>query len=319
MEFGNINDFKLIFVPLLTILVLILGIRKREDILERIGWKKDWLFSGIKLLLITIGIILVFIAFLSPQKLKEEENVEVKGNDIYVLMDISRSMLAQDVYPNRLEASKKELKKILESLKGDRVGIIPFSDSAYVQMPLTDDYFMAFNYIDAIDSELISGGGTQLLEALRLANNSFKKSETKNRNVIIFSDGGDRKEEIIEFVKRNNIHTYIFGVGTQEGSVISLKSGFVKDKTGNVVISKLNDSFLKELSKESKGKYYQLNNLSSNEYKKLLQDLDVISKVTQREESHKQYERYYQIPLAIGLFFILLGYFLRAKKRQDVI
>lgn len=316
MEFGNLTGMKMVFIPLLTILILILGIRKREDILSKIGWKNDWAISITKIIFISLGVLLVFIAFLSPQKLKEEENIQVKGNDIYVLMDISRSMLAKDTYPNRLEVSKKELKNILKNLKGDRVGIIPFSDSAYVQMPLTDDYFMAFNYIDAIDSKLISGGGTRLMEALELANKSFEKSETKNKNVIIFSDGGEREEKVIDFVKQNNIHTYIFGVGTEEGSVISLESGFLKDKNGEVVISKLNDSFLKELAKVSKGGYYLLNNLNVNSYKNLLKDLDTISKTSQREERKKNYERYYQIPLSLGLIFILLGYFIRKREKR---
>ena len=121
---------------------------KRENILVRIGWKKDTIVITIKAFLLSLGGILVFIALLSPQKLKEEKKIEVQGSDIYILMDISKSMLAEDTYPNRLEISKRELKEILNNLKGDRIGIIPFSDSAYVQMPLTDDYFMAINYIN---------------------------------------------------------------------------------------------------------------------------------------------------------------------------
>ena len=209
MEFGNTASIKFIVIPILTILFLILGIVKRERILEKIGWKKDTIFMFIKTLLLSIGGILVFLALLSPQKLKEEEKVEVKGSDLYVLMDISKSMLAEDTYPNRLEISKKELKEILNNLKGDRVGIIPFSDSAYVQMPLTDDYFMAINYIDAIDSKLISGGGTELLEALKLANSSFEKTDAKDKNVIIFSDGGERNPEILNCKRKSHKNFYI--------------------------------------------------------------------------------------------------------------
>ena len=214
MEFGNINSIYYIILPILTIIFLILGVVKRENILKKIGWKKDWFLMILKSIFIIVGTLLVFIAFLSPQKLREESTVKVEGSDLYVLMDISKSMLAEDTYPNRLEVSKKELKEILSNLKGDRVGIIPFSDSAYVQMPLTDDYFMAISYIDAIDSKLISGGGTELLEALKLANDSFQKTETKDKNVIIFSDGGDRDEAVLDFVKKHNIKAFIIGVGT---------------------------------------------------------------------------------------------------------
>lgn len=316
MEFGNTTSIKFIVIPILTILFLILGVRKRENILVRIGWKKDTIVITIKAFLLSLGGILVFIALLSPQKLKEEKKIEVQGSDIYILMDISKSMLAEDTYPNRLEISKRELKEILNNLKGDRIGIIPFSDSAYVQMPLTDDYFMAINYIDAIDSRLISGGGTELLEALKLANNSFEKTETKDKNVIIFSDGGERNPEIIKYVKENHIKTFIFGVGTEEGSVIPIDNGFVKDDSGNIVVSKLNDNFLKELAKESDGQYYSLNNLNTGNYKKLISDIDKLDKTSQRDEKLNVYEQYYQYPLGTGLLLILIGYFLRRKEKE---
>lgn len=316
MEFGNTTSIKFIVIPILTILFLILGVRKRENILVRIGWKKDTIVITIKAFLLSLGGILVFIALLSPQKLKEEKKIEVQGSDIYILMDISKSMLAEDTYPNRLEISKRELKEILNNLKGDRIGIIPFSDSAYVQMPLTDDYFMAINYIDAIDSRLISGGGTELLEALKLANNSFEKTETKDKNVIIFSDGGERNPEIIKYVKENHIKTFIFGVGTEEGSVIPIDNGFVKDDSGNIVVSKLNDNFLKELAKESDGQYYSLNNLNTGNYKKLISDIDKLDKTSQRDEKLNIYEQYYQYPLGTGLLLILIGYFLRRKEKE---
>ncbi|MGL6169456.1 MAG: vWA domain-containing protein, partial [Fusobacteriaceae bacterium] len=193
MEFGNTSNLKLILIPLLIATLLVLGVRKRQIILKSIQWKTDTLHSSLSAFLIILGTFSVFIALLSPQKLKEEEAIKVEGSDVYILMDISKSMLAEDTYPNRLEISKRELKDILTNLKGDRIGIIPFSDSAYVQMPLTDDYFMAINYIDAIDSKLISGGGTKLLEALKLANTSFEKTAAKDKNVIIFSDGGEKE------------------------------------------------------------------------------------------------------------------------------
>lgn len=317
MEFGNIDSLKFILIPIFTLLFLILGIKKRQDILKNIGWKKDAFYTSLKAIFLSVGAFFIFLALLSPQKLKEEQKVEVKGSDLYILMDISKSMLAQDSYPNRLELSKNELKEILLNLKGDRVGIIPFSDSAYIQMPLTDDYFMAINYIDAIDSKLISGGGTQLLEALKLANSSFQKTEAKDKNVIIFSDGGDKEPEVLDFVKKNNLKTFILGVGTEEGSVIPIDNGFIKDNSGNIVVSKLNNTFLKELASESGGEYYSLNNLNTGNYKKLIHDIGKLDKTSQREENLKVYEKYYQYPLGIGLFLILLGYFLPKKKESE--
>ncbi|MEG1183899.1 vWA domain-containing protein [Cetobacterium sp.] len=315
MEFGNLNSKYYIIIPFIIIIFLIIGGVKRENILKKIGWKEDGIYTIIKIIFISLGSILIFIALLSPQKLKEKSKVEINGSDLYVLMDISKSMLAEDVYPNRLEISKKELKTILENLKGDRIGIIPFSDSAYVQMPLTDDYFMAISYIDAIDSKLTSGGGTDLLSALQLANNSFERTESKEKSVLIFSDGGERSQEIIDYAKKNNIKVFIFGVGTDEGSVISIDGGFIKDNNGNIVVSKINDEFLKELSKESNGGYYELNNLNTN-YAKFLDDLNKLDKKSQREDEIKIYTKYYQYPLTLGIILILFGYLIKKKFRE---
>ena len=316
MEFGNTANLHYMIIPVLIIIFLILGMLKREKILKNIGWDRDWKLMFLKTLFITIGTILVFIAFLSPQKLKEEQQIKIEGSELYVLMDVSKSMLTEDTYPNRLETSKKELKNILQNLKGDRVGIIPFSDSAYVQMPLTDDYNLALNYIDAIDNRLISGGGTELLEGLKLANTSFEKSGIKDKNVIIFSDGGEDEDEIISYVKKNKIKTFIFGVGTPNGGVIPIDNGFVKDDNGNIVVSKLNDSFMKKLASESGGEYYHIDNLNTSEAKNLVNDLGKLKKKSEREEKIKIYDLYYQYPLAIGMFFIVLGYLIRKNKKR---
>lgn len=316
MEFGNIKDLYFIIIPLIICIFTVIGGNKRSKILRSIGWYSENKLIILKAILIVSGSLLVFLALLSPQKLKGKTNMEIKGNDLYVLMDISKSMLSKDVYPNRLNASKRELKDILTKLKGDRVGIIPFSDSAYIQMPLTDDYFMANNYIDAIDSSLISGGGTKLLTGIELANKSFEKTQSKNKNIIIFTDGGEDNSNIIDYVKKNKIKVFIFGVGTDEGSVIPIKDGFIKDKNGQIVVSKLNDKFLKKLSQESGGDYYSLNNTQINS-SKFIRDLDKLEKDHKRSNEVKIYTKYYQYPLSLGILLILIGYLLRKKRKEE--
>ena len=162
MEFGNINYTVYIIVPALILFFMIIGMSKRNRILDILKLKKYNSVQIIKTILLTLGAIMVVIALLSPQKLLDEDTVEVKGLNIYALIDTSRSMMTEDVYPNRLEAAKRTLENLLQGLKGDRIGFIPFSDSAYIQMPLTDDYSIGKNYINALDTNLISGGGTEL-------------------------------------------------------------------------------------------------------------------------------------------------------------
>lgn len=321
MEFGNLQNFICLIFPLILLLIMILGMRKRKDILNILKLRNKRRISIIKILLLTLGSVLVVISLLSPQKEIEDEEIEVKGMNIYVLIDTSRSMLTEDVYPNRLEAGKRVLTNLIQSLKGDRVGFIPFSDSAYIQMPLTDDYNITQNYINAIDTTLISGGGTELYQALELAEKSFKEIGSENKTVIVISDGGDFDKKSLDFVKENRIDVYSIGVGTKEGNVIpeylnGVKRGFIKDESGSAVISKLNSDFLQKISNENNGKYYEVNNLVDTS-KNFVNDTINLERKNQRNEKTKNYEKYFQYPLALGILFILIGYLLKEVIKDE--
>ena len=321
MEFGNLQNFICLIFPLILLLIMILGMRKRNDILNILNLRNKRRISIIKILLLTLGSVLVVISLLSPQKEIEDEEIEVKGMNIYVLIDTSRSMLTEDVYPNRLEAGKRVLTNLIQSLKGDRVGFIPFSDSAYIQMPLTDDYNITQNYINAIDTTLISGGGTELYQALELAEKSFKEIGSENKTVIVISDGGDFDKKSLDFVKENKIDVYSIGVGTKEGNVIpeylnGVKRGIIKDESGSAVISKLNSDFLQKISNENNGKYYEVNNLVDTS-KNFVNDTINLERKNQRNEKTKNYEKYFQYPLALGILFILIGYLLKEVIKDE--
>lgn len=321
MEFGNLQNFICLIFPLILLLIMILGMRKRKDILNILKLRNKRRISIIKILLLTLGSVLVVISLLSPQKEIEDEEIEVKGMNIYVLIDTSRSMLTEDVYPNRLEAGKRVLTNLIQSLKGDRVGFIPFSDSAYIQMPLTDDYNITQNYINAIDTTLISGGGTELYQALELAEKSFKEIGSENKTVIVISDGGDFDKKSLDFVKENKIDVYSIGVGTKEGNVIpeylnGVKRGFIKDESGSAIISKLNSDFLQKISNENNGKYYEVNNLVDTS-KNFVNDTINLERKNQRNEKTKNYEKYFQYPLALGILFILIGYLLKEVIKDE--
>lgn len=321
MEFGNLQNSIYLIFPLILLLIMILGMRKRKDILNILKLRNKRRISIIKILLLTLGSVLVVISLLSPQKEIEDEEIEVKGMNIYVLIDTSRSMLTEDVYPNRLEAGKRVLTNLIQSLKGDRVGFIPFSDSAYIQMPLTDDYNITQNYINAIDTTLISGGGTELYQALELAEKSFKEIGSENKTVIVISDGGDFDKKSLDFVKENRIDVYSIGVGTKEGNVIpeylnGVKRGFIKDESGSDVISKLNSDFLQKISNENNGKYYEVNNLVDTS-KNFVNDTMNLERKNQRNEKTKNYEKYFQYPLALGILFILIGYLLKEVIKDE--
>lgn len=318
MEFGNLENLIYFIFPVLSLILLIIGYEKKKKGLKSLSISNNKKINFLKIFFITIGTVLVCISLLSPQKLIEEKEVERKGNSIYILMDTSRSMLTKDIYPNRIERAKTIAKNIILNLKGDKVGIIPFSDSAYIQMPLTDDYKIAENFINVIDTNLLSGGGTNIFEGLSIANKSFKETETENKIVLVISDGGDSDDKTLDFIKKNSLKVYSVGVGTEKGSVIpdNKKSGFIKDEKGNIVVSSLNSKFLKEMSEISNGKYFEVNNLSDNT-KEFIFDMEILDKSKIKDEKISVYQRYFQWFLGIGLLFILVGYFLKGGTKYE--
>ena len=313
MEFRNIKDMIYGILLLLGGISIVTGIIKKKRIIEALDLGSLRRTEYIKALFFLLGASLIFVALLSPQKLESERKVSSQGLSMYILVDISRSMLAEDVYPNRIEAAKTTLRDVVGSLQGDRVGIIPFSASAYIQMPLTDDYNIAGNYIDVIDTKLISGGGTNILEGLRLANSSFTQIGSKNKIVLIISDGGE-EEGAIDYAKDKGIRIYSMGVGTSKGSVLpnydnGVRSGFITDSKGNTVVSKLNEAFLKEMAEKTGGRYYRIDNL--NRGGTFAEDISGITREEIKEETLRIYKHYYQLPLFLGFLFILLGIILK--------
>ncbi len=321
MEFGSLNNSIYLIFPLILLLIMILGMRKRGEILKSLKLRNKRRISTLKTLLLVLGSLLVVVALLSPQKEIEDENIEVKGMNIYALIDTSRSMLTEDVYPNRLEAGKRVLNNLIQNLKGDRIGFIPFSDSAYIQMPLTDDYNITENYINALNTTLISGGGTELYQALQLAEKSFKEIESENKTVIVISDGGDFDKKSLDFVKANKIDVYSIGVGTSQGNVIpeyknGVKRGFIKDDSGSPVISRLNSEFLQKIAQENNGKYYEVNNLVDTS-KNFIKDTMDLERKNQRNEKSKSYEKYFQYPLGIGMLLLIIAYLLKEVIKDE--
>ena len=318
MEFGNINEKFYIIIPIFFLLALFIGLNKRKKILKAIKIEEKRSIQYLKGILYLLALILIFIGLLSPQKLKDEKITQSKGLDFYVLIDTSNSMRGEDLYPNRLEMGKKVISEILSKLKGDRIGFIPFSDSAYIQMPLTEDYLIVNNYLEVIDTKLISGGGTDLISALKLANNSFIQSKTKKKIVVIVSDGGEYNQKIVDFIGKNKLEIYSFAVGTAEGSIIPHEDeygniGFLKDESGETVVTRLNSELLKKISNLG---YSEVTN-SSLEVSKFIKELEKLERTNIKEEKTKNYQKYYQFFVFIGLVFIMIAFSLQGGLRFE--
>jgi len=316
VEFSNTDNYIFFLIPILVLITLILAYQKRNTIIQALSFNIDYRFKVIKPTLMILGVILIAFSLLGPQILKGYQEVEKSGLDIYILIDTSKSMLAEDIKPNRLARTKKSIENLLNSLRGDRVGFIPFASDSYVQMPLTDDYDMAKMFLEVIDTDMIAGGGTNIASALKLAKKSFDESAKGDRVVIIFSDGEEHNQSGIEVAQNlEGVKVYTVGVGTKDGALIPEydsqgdRIGYKRNQSGKYVNSKLNISSLKEIAQQGKGKSY-LASLTGNEIKQLINDISKLKRDKYTKDKVKKFTKIYQYFLAIGLLFLLLGYFL---------
>jgi Ca-activated chloride channel homolog len=251
------------------------------------------------------------------------EDVKRKGLDLLIAVDTSRSMLSNDVQPNRLERVKLATQDLINDLQGDRVGLIAFAGRAFIQAPLTTDYDAAVESINDLDTKTIPEGGTNISEAIALATTTFGKSALGNRALIIFTDGEELSGDAIKAAKTAadaGVRIFTVGVGTQQGSLIPIASedngtAFVKDSKGEVVKSKLDENRLREVAQATRGLYFHLEagpRTMSQLY------TDGLAKMTAAEMdvrlSRRPIERY-EWPLGMATFLLAMSILINDRKR----
>lgn len=315
ITFKNIDYWWLVIIPILVLLIAFLGSRKKERILSYINIEQSSVFTITRSLLTVIGVALIYVSFLGPQQEIGTTEVSGEGLDIFVLMDTSNSMMAPDIIPSRLDHMKAYVDTLIDNLEGHRVGFIPYASSAYIQMPLTDDYNLAKMFLSVVDTEMIGGGGTDLADAISVAVESFELNKSPNQVILIFSDGeeeDDKSSSIIKGLSDTNITVYTIGVGTLEGSIIPIIDSkgnlieYKKDKDGETVITRLDESLLQEIAYSTRGKYF----LSDNSFSSidlLLSDLSSLKTAETSRKQIRQYTHLYQYFLALGVIMILIA------------
>jgi Ca-activated chloride channel family protein len=250
------------------------------------------------------------VAFLGPTFGKIKQEVKAMGKDIYLAVDVSESMNAIDVSPSRLDKVRFELKNLLNLLSGDRLGLIVFSDEAFLQCPLTYDQAAISLFVETLSTKVINGGGTDLAQPLSIALKRFAKSEAAEsaKAVVLISDGedfGDGYGDILDDLERAHVKVFAIGVGTAEGSAIPEGTQLKVDEDGKQVISKLNPDPLREIARATGGRYYELSR-TSNGFPALGRDLQALQGQVIEVKKLDVAANKYTYALAIALLLILI-------------
>jgi len=274
----------------------------------------------IKFTLALLAFTAVILGACNLQKPGAMENISRKGVDVMLVLDVSKSMLARDSKPNRLERAKQLLTRLVDKLENDRLGLVVFAGRAYMQMPLTTDHGAARMYIQDASPDIVPTQGTVIAEALKMANTSFNSKERKYKSIVLISDGEDHDPEALKVAKGlagNGVMINTVGIGSVEGSPIvdPVTNELKKDEQGNTVISKLNEVELQQLADATNGRYMRLDNID-DVLITLTQQLDSIEKRSLNDSEFIDYTSYFQWFMGAALFLLLLEFFLSERKNE---
>jgi Ca-activated chloride channel homolog len=277
----------------------------------------------LKFAFLLIGLTFLIIGLINPKMGTKIKTVKREGVDIVFALDVSKSMLAEDIAPNRLEKAKQIISKTIEKLGSDRIGIIVYAGNAFPLLPITTDHASAAMFLQNANPDMVSSQGTAINDALELSKDYFNDEEQASKFLVIISDGEDHEENTLDYaeqLKEQGIKVYTVGVGTEKGAPIPItvngrSIGFKKDNKGEVVITQRHADILKDIADEADGMY-----IDGNKTEKPVEAIEeLVSNAEKHEFESKQfsdYEDQFQWFLAIGLLFILLELFLHEKKTK---
>ena len=274
-----------------------------------------------KLFLFFLFIIFSTISLVNPKIGTELKTVKREGVDLVFALDVSKSMLAEDIAPNRLEKGKRIVSEIINSLNNDRVGIIAYAASALPILPITDDYSTAKTFLQSLNTDMLSSQGTAITESINLAKEFYDDEEQTNRVLVILSDGEDHEvkpEDIISLDQQSGMTIISVGLGSIKGSPIPIKENniiktYKKNDKGDVVITKLNKELLSSISKSSKGIYID----GFNTEQVVESVVERLKEMDKKEFESKQFVAYkdqFQWFIAFAILFLSLELFVFEKK-----
>ena len=331
-QFDNPNFLYLaLIIPFLMLInYLYMSWRKKiqdsysdSELLEIISPNRSNFKLNLKLILECLAVLLLSIGLANPKIGTELNSINREGVDIVFAIDVSKSMLAEDVAPNRLLRSKRIISEIINSLNSDRVGIVAYAAQAIPQVPLTTDFASVKNFLQIIDTDMLSSQGTSIDSALNLSANFFDQNSETNRVLILLSDGEDHDdipESLINLIIENNINLISIGVGQDNGSTIPIKvngriDSYKKDSNGEVVITKRNSEILNKIANSSGGEYID-GNITEEALENVKVKLDKIDKSEFETSQFVEYKQQFQIFILLALLFIIVDIFIFQTKTK---
>lgn len=274
----------------------------------------------LKFCLFSLAFASVVLALCNLQTGSKMKEVKREGADIIVCLDVSRSMLTQDLTPNRLERAKIALEKMIDRLEGDRLGLVIFAGEAYVQVPITTDYTAAKLFMSSISTEIVPVQGTNLAAALRKGIESFADDKGKNRAIVLITDGENHEEEALEAADeaaKAGIMINTIGIGSVKGSPIpnfvnGRLAGYKLDKQGATIISKLNVDLLKEIAAKGNGAFVQASNTDIG-LNAVLDKINELDKKQFESKMYTDYEDQFQWFVALALLLLVIEFIISER------
>ncbi|MCL5991627.1 MAG: VWA domain-containing protein [Bacteroidetes bacterium] len=279
----------------------------------------------LKISLLLSGLAFLILGIANPQIGTKLENFKREGIDVIIAIDVSNSMKAEDVKPNRLERAKQYVSKLIDKMYNDRIGLIVFAGDAFIQLPLTTDYSAAKLFLSTVDNDLVYNQGTAIGKAIELAMKSFKQEEKKYKALIIITDGENHEDDAISMAgeaAKTGIVIYTIGMGSVNGAPIPIYSGnqrvnFMTDNEGNTVVTKLDASMLEQIASAGDGKFIR----STGDDPDLASMLDEIAGMEKKEykaQLFTDYVDYFQYLFGLALVLLLADIFVSERKNKFI-
>ena len=318
----------LIAIPLLALLFYYSEYRRRKRIkkygdpalLKELMIDVSWLRPQIKIWLALLALASLIIAAARPQFGTKIDTTERNGIEAIIAMDVSNSMLANDVRPSRLEKSKMLVSNMVDEMTNDKVGLVVYAGQAFVQLPITNDYVSAKMFLEGIDPSMINMQGTDIAAAIDLAAKSFTQRKDVSRAIFLITDGEDNEGGAVDAAKaaaKQGIHVYVLGVGSPEGAHVPIPgtTQYFIDEQGNPIVSRLSEVMCRQISRAGNGAYIYVDN-SSSAQRELSKYVDKLAKAKLESQVYSEFDEQYQGFLILALVFLIADVCLLERKNH---